>query len=104
MENTSETKTQTQIGDILVRRGKIRRFQLEFLLKLQKAYRMSGRPMRLGDLIKLHRVASPKTVKEALTIQKELPQESVTEIIKRVTLQEEDREVSQVTQKIVQEA
>ena len=99
------TKTsQTQVGDILVRRGKIRRFQLEFLLKLQKAYRKSGRPYRLGDLIRIHRVATPKVVNEALTIQRELPQESVTEIIKRVTIENEDRELSQVTQKIVQEA
>mgnify|MGYP000955671894 CR=1 FL=1 len=70
------------LGEILLAKGQIRKFQLDFLLVLQKAYSSAKRHIRLGDLLLKHRVVTEATLLHTLKTQNEAPLESVTEILK----------------------
>ena len=69
------------VGDILVRKGHVRRYQIEFLLDLQEAYRKANRRIKMGQLLTGHRVVTKDQLDEALGIQDKLPQETVTKLI-----------------------
>jgi len=73
-------------GDILLRRGQVRRYQLEFALNLQKAYRDIHRDVKVGDILVQHRAISEKTREDTVSLQLELPRESSTTILKGVDL------------------
>ncbi len=73
-------------GDILLRRGQVRRYQLEFALNLQKAYRTIHRDFKVGDILVQHRAISEKTKDDIVTLQLELPRESSTTIMRGVDL------------------
>jgi len=77
-----------KIGEILVQKGQIRRYQLDFALRLQNSYRKLSQPRRLGELLVAHRGVSQRIVDEALRVQKELPREPITQIIN--SLEESD--------------
>ncbi len=59
----------SRLGEILCQQGKLRHDQLEFALKLQQAYRTSGKHLTIGDLLINHRVATLLQVTEALVFQ-----------------------------------
>lgn len=82
------------IGDLLIRRGQIRRYQLEFLLELQDQYKKKNIPSRIGDLLVKHRAIKREVVEAAALIQKEVPHDSVTDIVKQL---QESEEVSSET-------
>lgn len=74
-----------RLGQILVRRNKIRSYQLDFILLLQSNQKKRHRKvMRLGDLLVKHRVSTPLTVTEALAFQEAMPKKSVTDIVKEL--------------------
>ena len=85
------------IGEILIRRGKLRRFQLEFLLSLQKNYAKNGRKIMLGDLLVEHQILENEQVDDVLVIQNDLPNESITQIV-NIMNKEVCDELSTVTQ------
>jgi hypothetical protein len=72
------------LGMILFRRGKIKKFQLDFLTLLQRAYRAASIEHKLGDLLVRHRVITPGILNDALQIQSQTPHESVTAIVKAI--------------------
>lgn len=81
------------IGEILLRRGQIRRYQLEFLLNLQSSYRrLSKKNILIGELLVKHRALVPRSLTDALSLQTELPHESVTQIISQMDLDSDDGE------------
>lgn len=82
----------TPLGEILLRRGQIRRYQLDFALKLQGSYLKMSQHRLLGKILTEHRAINPKTLERALEIQKELPKESVTEVVKKINKAVEDEE------------
>jgi hypothetical protein len=90
-------KDANPIGEILIRRGKLRRFQLEFLLNLQRNYAKNGRKIRFGDLLLEHQLLETKQIDDVLVIQKELPDESITQIVNMMNKEVCD-ELSTVTQ------
>jgi hypothetical protein len=77
--NRQETEL---VGEILIRRGQLRRFQLEFLLQVQQAYLgQSRKRIPIGQLLLEHRATQKKSLREALCLQSELPAESITQIL-----------------------
>lgn len=70
----------TLIGEILLRRGQIRKYQLDFLLKLQTSMKHLMRPISIGELLIKHRAVTPLALTEALAVQESMPTESVTQI------------------------
>lgn len=80
------------LGDVLLHKGQIRKYQLEFCLSLQEAYRQGGRPFKLGEILVHHRVIDVSTLESALHVQETLPLESITAIIK-----EYENQVSKLT-------
>ncbi|MBN8555906.1 MAG: hypothetical protein J0L93_10715 [Deltaproteobacteria bacterium] len=72
----------TPIGEILMRRGQLRKFQLDFLLQLQKAYKKIAKNFKIGELLIKHRALTPLALTEALAVQEEMPRESITQILK----------------------
>ena len=83
-----------QIGEILIARGQVRKYQLEFLLSLQTAFSQKH-PMRIGELLVKHRAVTPAALEQALIIQKEASKESITNILKIY-----EQEISRVTRMI----
>lgn len=79
----SQKRVLRPLGEILLARGQMRKYQLDFLLTLQKAYHQKQRKPRLGDLLVQHRVLTENSLQEALQVQSEGPLESVTEVIAR---------------------
>jgi len=79
------------LGDLLIRRGQIRRYQLEFLLELQDEYKRKNIPSRIGDLLVKHRAIKREVVEAAALIQKEVPFDSVTDIVNQL------REVDEIS-------
>ncbi len=77
------TETRRTLGDVLIHKGQIRKYQLEFCLSLQDAYRQGGRAFRLGEILVQHRVIDVSTLESALNVQETLPLESITAIIKQ---------------------
>jgi hypothetical protein len=71
----------TPIGEILIRRGQVRKFQLDFLLQLQKAYKKISKNWKIGELLIKHRALTPLALTEALAVQEEMPKESITDIL-----------------------
>lgn len=57
------------LGEILVKRGQIRRYQLEFALKLQEIYRGLRIHHSIGELLVDHRGLGSKSLNEALLYQ-----------------------------------
>lgn len=91
----------TKLGEILLRRGQVRRFQLEFLLDIQKAYfENSRKQIPIGQLLLDHRAVQEHSLKEALSLQTELPTESITQIL---ALSDLDDDQENVTKLIPQE-
>lgn len=83
--NDFDSKEQLPLGEILLRRGQVRRYQLDFVLELQKSYELEVQQRHpLGELLIKHRATMPKSVEEALVLQKELPHESITQIVSRL--------------------
>ena len=78
------TRTRTPLGIILLKRGMVKKFQLDFIVKLQKAYRAVDRKEPLGELLIMHRALSPLHLNEALLIQDTLPGESVTKVLSQL--------------------
>lgn len=76
-------------GDILLRRGQIRRYQLQFALDLQKAYKAIAKDMRVGDILVEHGAISDKTREDTVTLQRELPKESITQIVQAMNFEDE---------------
>lgn len=72
------------LGDILVRRGHAKQYQIDFILSLQKQYKSHHRKIQLGSLLLKHRIVSAEVLQEMLTIQATLPQESVTDIVRKI--------------------
>lgn len=70
------------LGEILLAKGQIRKFQLDFLLQLQNEYKNSQRQVRIGELLVKHRAITASAIEQALRAQHEGPLESVTEILK----------------------
>lgn len=68
-DSGSRSGTKTYLGDLLVRRGQVRSYQLSFLLQLQKAYRKISRPVKIGELLIAHRVLPGSLINEALALQ-----------------------------------
>ncbi|TVQ78655.1 MAG: hypothetical protein EA369_06535 [Bradymonadales bacterium] len=60
----------SRLGDLLVRRGQLRSYQLNFLLRLQQAYRAVARNFRLGELLVSHRAVELAVVEQGLALQK----------------------------------
>jgi len=83
---TDDEKSFELFGDILLRRGQVRRYQLDFALNLQKAYRQIQRDIKVGDILVQHRAISHKTREDTVSLQRELPRESSTTILKGVDL------------------
>ncbi len=77
------TETKRSLGDVLLHKGQIRKYQLEFCLSLQVAYQQGGRPLKLGEILVHHRVIDVSTLESALHVQATLPMESITAIIKQ---------------------
>lgn len=75
------------MGEILRRRGQIRRFQLDFVLMLQVAYRAVGRKIPLGEILVKHRAITPLSLQEALVMQ-ENPSEGLTDALKKMEVQD----------------
>jgi len=65
----SQSGSKTYLGDLLVRRGKIRSYQLRFILRLQQAYKTISRPIRLGELLLAHRAIPQQCLQDALALQ-----------------------------------
>lgn len=77
------------IGEILIRRGQLRKTQLEFALQLQNALqRWAKQAMRLGDILVKHRAISPLALNEALVFQ-EAASDSITDMLKQYADEEE---------------
>jgi hypothetical protein len=77
-----------QFGELLVKRGQVRRYQLEFALKLQSAYRKIQKNIPIGEILVQHRAISNKTREDTASLQKSLPLEKNTEIMKGLDLDE----------------
>jgi len=80
-KSISKLKNHALIGEILLRRGQIRQYQLNFALELQSAYKKYSGQKQIGEILLQHRALSPVVLREALSIQKEIPHESVTQIV-----------------------
>ncbi len=85
-DNTQKTPSTTRaaktlLGEILVRRRKIKKYQLDFCLRLQTAYKRCDRHPPIGRLLLLHRAITPKALADALETQEKMPGESVTAVI-----------------------
>ncbi len=70
------------IGEILLARGQIRKYQLDFILELQSAYKTRQRIIPLGELLIEHRALTTHALEEALKAQADSPLESITQILK----------------------
>ena len=81
-----------RLGELLIRRGQIRKYQLDFMLELQKSYSHLAHPVRLGQLLVQHRAIGQKGLTEALKAQETLPKESITEIVQRLSEESEEEE------------
>lgn len=81
-----------QIGQILLHRGQIRGYQLEFALHLQKNYQKLNIQNPIGQILLEHRVLTQSTLRDALSLQKEIPYESVTQIVNALGLEEDGDE------------
>lgn len=88
------------LGEMLVRRGQIRRYQLNFALKLQEAYKKVARNERLGEIFVEHRVLSDRAIQKALEHQSEMPADSLSQIVDQMghSLKHRGDEVSAPTQ------
>lgn len=81
------------IGEILLRRGQVRRYQLSFALKLQKSYKNNARKeIQIGELLVKHRAVNPNSLADALILQRELPAESITQIVSKLDLDDVESE------------
>lgn len=78
----NESSPRKLLGEMLIRRGQVRRYQLDFALRLQEAYRKIQRNERLGEIFIEHRVLSDRAIQEALKFQSEMPADSLTDVIK----------------------
>jgi len=78
-----ESSCSRLLGEVLINRGQLRKFQLEFILELQTAYKQIARPYKLGELLVKHRIISERALQEALNVQQELPHEGLTAILAR---------------------
>ena len=74
----------TSIGEILMRQGKVRHDQIEFLAQLQRAYEAAGKKHMLGDLLVRHRALSLLEVTEALVYQESVPNDPITKIVSAI--------------------
>ncbi len=83
---TSSKESSDRFGDILLKRGQVRRYQLDFALALQKAYRDIQKDIPIGEILVQHRAISDKTREDTVTMQNEQPLEPVTKIMKGVDL------------------
>lgn len=87
----------TKLGEILLRRGQVRRFQLEFLLDIQKAYfENSRKQIPIGQLLLDHSAIQEHSLKEALSLQTELPTESITQILAISDLDDDQENVTKL--------
>lgn len=84
MNTLTGTIQHTPLGEILIRRGQLRKYQLEFILKLQEMHKRIFKPAALGELLIKHRAVTALALTEALAVQEEMPRESVTEVAKRL--------------------
>lgn len=82
MSQTIAISQTSLLGEILVRRGQVRKYQLDFLLNLQQSMKKLMKPISLGELLIKHRAVSALALTEALAVQESMPKESVTEIVK----------------------
>jgi len=83
-----------RLGAILLRRGKAKKFQVDFLLDLQMAYRKSNFEHKLGELLVSHRIITNRVLEDALMVQEEMPQESLTQILQN-SAQEETEQITE---------
>lgn len=95
-ENTAQTTNQNLLGQILLRRGQIRRYQLEFALRLQHNYRLQSKNFRLGEILEKHRATSHSSLSEALSRQENLSGESVSQILKTIEDHPQEEEVTKL--------
>lgn len=79
-----KNRSRPLLGELLVRRGQIRRYQLDFALRLQEAYQKISRNERLGEIFVDHRVLSDKAIHKALSQQEHLPGDSISQIVSRL--------------------
>lgn len=81
---TDRTEDSIALGELLLKRGQVRRYQLDFALRLQKAYQQIQKNLSIGEILVQHRAISDRTRNEVLDIQKDIPLEGNTEIMKAV--------------------
>lgn len=82
MSQTIAERQSSPLGEILLRRGQVRKYQLDFLLKLQTTLRNVLKPISIGELLIKHRAITTLALMEALAVQEAIPTESVTQIVK----------------------
>jgi hypothetical protein len=92
MNQTATALQATPLGEILIRRGQVRKYQLEFLLGLQDMMKKLMKPISIGELLIKHRAVSALALVEALAVQESMPTDSVTEIVRGL-----ENEESQIT-------
>lgn len=69
------------LGEVLLAKGQIRKYQLEFILQIQAGYKFLKQEFPLGQLLLKHRVINEVTLYEALKVQEEMPFESITKVL-----------------------
>lgn len=79
-----------QLGEILLKKGQVRRYQIDFLVSLQEAYRKKGIMRQIGELMVRHRAVNPRSLEEALRFQQEVSEEEGTDRISAFLSKEED--------------
>ncbi len=81
MESKGSSSKRRLLGEVLLAKGQIRKYQLEFILQIQAGYQFMRDEIPLGQLLLKHRVVSENVLNEALNVQQETPFESITKII-----------------------